>query len=235
MKNLLVITIALFAVSGFALAQESQVEAALPAYPKIRIETTAGNLVIELFTSRAPLTVQNFVQYVESGFYDGTVFHRVVAGFVAQAGGYDADYKRKTPGATIPNESGNGLSNRRGTVAMARTGEPHSADSQFYINLTDNTALDPRPTRWGYTVFGRVIEGMEVIDEIGYRTTGSGPAPELTKDVPKEPIVIRSMALVSPENDAPASDTDATVTAADSDAEADDGTDADADADADAQ
>ena len=232
MKNLLVIIIALFATSGFSLAQEPEEETTLPAYPKIRIETNAGNLVIELFTSRAPLTVENFLQYVESGFYDGTVFHRVVAGFVAQAGGYDVEYKRKTPGPTIPNESGNGLSNRRGTVAMARTGEPHSADSQFYINLTDNIALDPRPTRWGYTVFGRVIEGMEVIDEIGYRTTGAGPSPELTMDVPKEPIVISRMALVLPETATPGTDMADADTDTDTDTDADVEPDTDAEADA---
>jgi len=167
-------------------------------YPQVAVETTAGNFVIELFSSRAPLTVSNFLQYVNSGFYNGTVFHRIVEGFVIQAGGYDSSYKPKETRADIPNESGNGLNNRRGFVAMARTGEPHSANSQFYINLADNLALDPRPTRWGYTVFGRVVEGMEVVDEIGYRATGPGPTPELVKDVPKDPIMITKISVLAP-------------------------------------
>ncbi len=208
MRKLLIIGMALCAISIQVMAQDPQEEESLPTYPRILVETSAGDLVLELFSGRAPLTVSNFLQYVESGFYDGTVFHRVVAGFVAQAGGYDAEYKRKATRPPIPNESGNGLSNRRGTIAMARTGEPHTADSQFYINLTDNLALDPRPTRWGYTVFGRVIDGMEVIDEIGYRTTGAGPVPELTKDVPKEPIVIESMSLIPQDNDDEAAETE---------------------------
>ena len=167
-------------------------------YPQVQVETNAGNFTIELFTARAPITVENFLKYVDSGFYDGVIFHRVVADFVVQAGGYDKGYKKKETWPVIPNEAGNGLSNRRGFVAMARTGDPHSADSQFYINLGDNLALDPRPTRWGYTVFGRVIEGMDAVDQIGYSATGPGPVPELVKDVPAEPIVITSVNLISP-------------------------------------
>jgi cyclophilin family peptidyl-prolyl cis-trans isomerase len=171
----------------------------LPEYPQIAVETNVGNFTMELFTNRAPLTVQNFMNYLNSGFYNGVVFHRVVGDFVAQAGGYDFNYIKKSPAAEIPNESGNGLSNRRGFIAMARTADPHSADSQFFINLGDNLALDPRPTRWGYTVFGRVTEGMDTIDQIGYLMTGPGPAPELTKDVPVEPVIIKSMVLINSE------------------------------------
>jgi cyclophilin family peptidyl-prolyl cis-trans isomerase len=174
-------------------------EGELPDYPQIAVETNVGNFTLELFASRTPITVRNFVDYVESGFYSGTVFHRVIAGFMAQAGGYDSDYKKKVTRATIPNESGNGLSNRRGFIAMARTADPHSADSQFYINLGDNIALDPSLTRWGYTVFGRVIDGMDVIDQIGYVATGPGPVSELPKDVPMEPIIITSMTMINPE------------------------------------
>jgi len=192
--------------SGPVLAEEIPVAPPLPDYPKISVETSAGNFVIELFTSRAPLTVTNFLQYVDSGFYEGTIFHRIVGGFVAQAGGYDSDYKLKETGPTVPNESGNGLSNRRGFVAMARTGSPHSADSQFYINLADNLALDPRPTRWGYTVFGRVTEGLQVMDEIGYVATGPGPVPGLEKDVPQEPIIITRMTLLPDDSEQPPSD-----------------------------
>ena len=184
------------------LALTANAQGELPQYPRVNVATNAGNFTMELFTARAPYHVENFVELVNSGFYEGTVFHRVIGGFVVQAGGYTTDYKLKETTKTISNESGNGLSNRRSFIGMARTGEPHSADSQFFINLADNVALDPRPTRWGYTVFGRVTEGMEVVDEIGYRSTGSGPIPELSKDVPQEAIVILSMQM-APSSDAP--------------------------------
>lgn len=187
--------LALAFTASIAPAQEpAQTE--LPPYPQIEIITNAGELRMELFTAKAPIHVRTFVDLVNSGFYDGTVFHRVVGGFVIQGGGYDTDYKMKQTTKLIPNESGNGLSNRRGFVGMARTGEPHTADSQFYINLADNMALDPQPTRWGYTVFGRITRGMEVIDDIGYRATGPGPIPELTQDVPQEPIIVETMRLL---------------------------------------
>ena len=161
------------------------------------METSKGDFTLELDAGRAPLTVANFLDYVDSGFYSGTVFHRVVSDFVVQGGGFTADYKIKPTQPSIPNESGNGLSNRRGTIALARTGDPHSGDSQFYINLSDgNVALDPRPSRWGYTVFGKVLEGMEIIDEIGYVATGAGPVPELPQDVPREPVIIKSVTRI---------------------------------------
>ena len=180
----------------------------LPDYPRFVVETNLGTFTIELYTSRAPLTVTNFVSNAVNGFYEGTVFHRVMGGFVVQAGGYDANYQLKETTKMVSNESGNGLSNRRGSIAMARTADPHSANSQFYINLADNLPLDPRPSRWGYTVFGRVTEGMEVIDEIGYVATGPGPVPELTKDVPKEPIIITRVTLIeeAPTNEQPAAE-----------------------------
>ena len=190
MKSLLIsMTLMLLGIST-ACAQEPAAVEAQPDIPKVLVQTNAGDFTLELFAERAPITVQNFLTYVDEGFYSGTVFHRVVAGFVAQAGGYDTDYKLKPTQAKIANESGNGLSNRRGYVAMARTSNPHSADSQFYINLADNTALDPRPTRWGYTVFGKVVDGMTVIDDIGYRATGPGPVQTLPRDVPAEAIII---------------------------------------------
>ena len=157
----------------------------------MRVNTNVGSFVIALDTSRAPLTVEHFLQYVDEGYYEGTVFHRVVQGFVAQGGGYTEDLELKPGPTTVPNESGNGLSNMRGTVGMARTTEPHSATSQFYINLADNLDLNPRPTRWGYTVFGTVVEGMQVVDEIGHRATGAGGA--FARDVPVEPVVIESI------------------------------------------
>jgi peptidyl-prolyl cis-trans isomerase A (cyclophilin A) len=179
------------------IANSASAEDLLPDYPQVSVETNAGNFTLELFNGRAPLTVRNFVDYVESGFYNDVIFHRVLAGFVVQAGGYDSDYKQKTTRPEIPNESGNGLSNRRGSIAMARTAAPHSADSQFYINLGDSLMLDPSLTRWGYTVFGRVIEGMDVVDQIGYVATGPGPVPELTKDVPAKPVIILKMTLLN--------------------------------------
>jgi cyclophilin family peptidyl-prolyl cis-trans isomerase len=178
---------------ALALAQESSEPAPAPT-PRVSIKTSLGEFVIELDRERAPLTVENFLHYVRSGHYEGTLFHRVVQGFVAQAGGYDADFKEKETDRTVVNESGNGLSNRRGTVGLARTGEPHSGNAQFYINLVDNVALDPNPARWGYTVFGRVVQGMDVIDEIGYQPTSAGPPGTFPRSVPVQRIFIEAVA-----------------------------------------
>ena len=168
-------------------------------YPRVLIETTAGPITVELNPTRAPLSVKNFLEYAESGFYEGTIFHRVVANFVIQGGGYTTDLKLKPTRPNISNESGNGLSNLRGTVAMARTGNPHSADSQFFINLINNNGLDPMATRWGYAVFGEIVEGMDVVDDIGYRATGpSGP---LAKEVPVIPVIIEKVSLLGSAED----------------------------------
>ena len=162
--------------------------------PRVRVETTLGDFVIELDRVRAPLTVENFLKYVTAGHYAGTIFHRVVGGFVAQAGGYTVDLEEKPTEGSVFNESGNGLSNLRGTVGMARGNDPHSGTSQFYVNLADNLDLNPRPTRWGYTVFGRVVEGMDVVDEIGDSPTGpSGP---FNRSVPVIPIEIENVVLL---------------------------------------
>jgi cyclophilin family peptidyl-prolyl cis-trans isomerase len=166
---------------------------ALAADPQVEVDTSAGKFVIQLDPGRAPLTVAHFLSYVAAGHYDGLVFHRVVDGFVIQGGGYTAELELKPVAATVPNESGNGLSNRRGTVAMARTADPHSADSQFYVNLADNVTLDPKATRWGYAVFGQVVQGMEVVDDIGHRPTASRND---MNDVPVQPVVIRSVRLL---------------------------------------
>ena len=175
-------------ITLLALLALTSAPATAAEYPKVRVETNAGTFVVQLDDERAPLTVANFLKYVDSGFYTGTIFHRVVGGFVIQGGGYTEDLKPKDTGEPIPNESGNGLSNRRLTIAMASSSDPHTADSQFYINLADNTPLDPKPTRWGYTVFGKVISGEQVIDDIGYRaTTIGGPA---FQNLPVEPIII---------------------------------------------
>jgi cyclophilin family peptidyl-prolyl cis-trans isomerase len=162
--------------------------------PRVRVVTTAGNFVIELDPNRAPLTVEAFLGFTKEGFYSGMIFHRVVAGFIAQAGGYTANMEPKPVTKNVVNESGNGLSNLRGTVGFARTTDPHSGTSQFYINLADNIDLNPRPTRWGYAVFGKVVEGMEVVDEIGHSPThAAGP---FASNVPVEPIVIERVELL---------------------------------------
>jgi cyclophilin family peptidyl-prolyl cis-trans isomerase len=156
--------------------------------PKVQVETNMGKFVIELDAARAPLTVANFLEYVRAGFYSGTVFHRVIQNFVAQGGGFDEQYAEKPVRASIPNESGNGLSNRRGTVGLARTTDPHSGNSQFYLNIADNNALDPQPSRWGYAVFGRVVQGMDVVDDIGAVATGE--VKQFEKDAPLKPVII---------------------------------------------
>jgi peptidyl-prolyl cis-trans isomerase A (cyclophilin A) len=182
-------------VTGAVMAQPpAQPSAGLSAEPQVRVVTNLGSFVIQLNRARAPLTVRNFLMYVHEGFYEGTIFHRIVQGFVAQAGGYTTDLQPKKTTHAVVNESGNGLTNRRGTVGMARTGDPHSANAQFYINLVDNPDLDPKPTRWGYAVFGTVIDGMDVVDEIGHRPTGAaGP---FDRNVPVDPIVIQRIDII---------------------------------------
>lgn len=165
----------------------------VPPHPYVKLETSEGDIVLELDGRQAPLTVGHFLQLVDSGFYDGLVFHRVIPGFMAQGGGFTPGLKLKEDDATIPNESGNGLTNVRGTIAMARTGDPHSANSQFFINVADNSRLDPAKSTtagtWGYTVFGMVIEGMDVVDRIV--SVQTGPQGQFPKDVPLVPIIIK--------------------------------------------
>ncbi|MDH3547066.1 MAG: peptidylprolyl isomerase [Gammaproteobacteria bacterium] len=189
MKKIL-ITLILGLVGSFANAADE-----VPPHPYIQVVTTEGAIILELDGRQAPITVGHFLRLVDSGFYDGTIFHRVIPGFMAQAGGHTPDLKLKETDDMIPNESGNGLSNVRGTIAMARTGNPHSANSQFFINVADNTRLDPNKHvsrgSWGYTVFGQVIEGMDVVDKIVSAQTG--PAGPFAKDVPVVPIVIKKM------------------------------------------
>ena len=156
-------------------------------YPQIEIVTTSGTIVVELDRNRAPKTVENFLNYVESGAYIGTIFHRVIPGFVIQTGGYDVNLDEIDTLPEIINESGNGLKNQRMSLGMARTNEPHSASSQFYINLNDNFSLDPMPTRWGYAVFGDVIDGFSVVDDIASNATQSTKG---FQDVPVAPIII---------------------------------------------
>ncbi|MCK5364962.1 MAG: peptidyl-prolyl cis-trans isomerase [Gammaproteobacteria bacterium] len=166
--------------------------------PRVRLETTMGNIVLELDREHAPATVDNFLAYVNDGFYDGTIFHRVIDGFMIQGGGYTADFSRKQTRPPIKNEADNGLKNTRGSIAMARTRDPHSASAQFFINVADNSALDhkaPDARGWGYAVFGRVADGMGVVDEIRTQTTGVQAG---FRDVPKKTITITRAVVEAP-------------------------------------
>jgi peptidyl-prolyl cis-trans isomerase A (cyclophilin A) len=159
------------------------------AAPHVQVVTSMGNFTIELNPERAPLTVANFLSYVDQGHYTNSIIHRVVPNFVIQGGGFDSDYKALPAPVRVVNESGNGLSNVRGTVGQARSTEPHSGNAQFYVNLSDNSALDPNQTRWGYAVFGRVIAGMDVVDHIANVATGAHP-PMIKEEAPLKPIII---------------------------------------------
>lgn len=186
----------LVASMGLAAASTSAKPATDDPFPRIEMQTSAGRIEIELDRARAPLTVANFLQYVEDGYYDGTLFHRVVPGFVVQGGGLTPDFEEKPVRDPVANESGNGLSNRQGTIAMARTNDPHSATAQFFFNLADNTRLDPSAARWGYAVFGRVVEGFGVVDAIGRVPTG--PGGPFDTDVPQTNVVIEKVRVLPP-------------------------------------
>ena len=189
MKKLFMVLILTFGIVGFSLAKEN---------PVVVIKTNMGDIYVELYPDKATLTVKNFLTYVKEGFYNGTIFHRVVKGFVIQGGGFDKDLNYKKPThPPIKNESNNGLSNVRGTIAMARTSDPHSATTQFFINLADNTYLDygKNPQKWGYTVFGKVIKGMDVVDEIA-----EVPVVNIgwMMNVPVKPVIIEKIEIVKP-------------------------------------
>jgi len=165
--------------------------------PKVRMETSKGTITLELYPDKAPKTVENFLTYVDEGVYDGTIFHRVIKDFMIQGGGFTEDMQKKPTHDPILNEADNGLKNDRGTIAMARTGDPHSATAQFFINHKDNDFLNHtgKNTRgWGYAVFGKVTDGMEVVDEIAAVPTGAkGPFPT---DVPQTTIVIQKVSRI---------------------------------------
>ncbi len=176
--------------------------------PVVVMDTSMGKITIELYEKQAPITVKNFLKYVDNDFYDGTIFHRVIDGFMIQGGGFNTKFKEKETRAPIKNEAKNGLSNKRGTIAMARTDNPDSATNQFFINLVDNTMLDrkedldPRKSNPGYAVFGYVIEGMSVVDKIAAveteKTELETPEGKLfsAENVPKENVVIKSIRVV---------------------------------------
>lgn len=175
-----------------AAATEPAASQPAPGNPKVELQTSKGRIVIELYPDKAPITVANFLKYVDSGFYDGTIFHRVIPNFMIQGGGFTPDMKQKPTQEPIKNEASNGLKNQRGTLAMARTNDPHSATAQFFINVTDNDFLNysgPGPRGAGYAVFGKVVEGMDVADKIvNVSTTTVGPF----ENVPKTPVLIQS-------------------------------------------
>ncbi len=162
-------------------------------YPQVEMVTSSGTFVLELDRNRAPVTVENFLNYVKEGFYKDTIFHRVIEGFVVQAGGYTKDFEEKETKPEIINESGNGLKNQRMSIGMARNNLPHTGSSQFYINLVNNYSLDPMPTRWGYAVFGDVIDGMDVVDAIGHSATESKQG---LQNVPVAPIIILEARII---------------------------------------
>ncbi len=166
---------------------------------KVRLKTTMGDIVIQLDAAKAPVTVANFLEYAGGGFFDGTIFHRVIPDFMLQGGGLTGDMSPKETRDPIANEATNGLANDRGTIAMARTGEPNSATAQFFINLQDNDFLDHSgPSNYGYAVFGKVVEGMDVVDAIaGVKTANKGHY----EDVPVEPVVIESAASINDDQD----------------------------------
>ena len=180
--------------SRFLIYAASTVLLAAPSFgqdtpPRVALETSHGTIVLELNPEKAPITVENFLDYVDRGWYDGTIFHRVIDGFMIQGGGFTSDLQRKITRPEIENESKNGLSNKRGTISMARTGDPHSATAQFFINSVDNEGLDGKANNWGYAVFGEVVEGIEVVDAISKVETGVKNG---MGDVPVETVAIKS-------------------------------------------
>ncbi|MGZ0078594.1 peptidylprolyl isomerase [Methylomonas sp. BW4-1] len=183
----------LFLFSTLSFATENKMS---NTHSKVKLTTSLGDVVIQLEDEKAPVSAANFLAYVKQGFYAGTIFHRVIPGFMAQGGGFDTSFKQKETNAPIKNEADNGLKNKRGTLAMARTNDPHSATAQFFINYKDNSFLDhtsPSPSGWGYAVFGEVIEGMDVVDAMAKQATGNrGPH----QDVPKTDIVIEKAEVI---------------------------------------
>lgn len=197
MKRVLAITLFLVSITAVLYADDPNT----PYHPQVSIMTSKGEIVVELRPEKAPKTVENFLEYVNSGFYENTIFHRVIKGFMIQGGGLTADLNKKKTRDPIRNEADNRLSNRKYTIAMARTNDPHSATSQFFINTANNTPLDFKnqsQAGWGYCVFGRVIKGMEVVDAIeNVKTSSNG----MMNDVPVETIVITGAKVLNPPAD----------------------------------
>ena len=186
--------LALAVAAGSMMTDQTETQADEGASPLVTFETTHGSFAVALEPDSAPKTVENFLAYVRDGHYDGTIFHRIIAGFMIQGGGYDERYQQLPTRAPIENEAPGAPGNDRGTIAMARTADPHSATAQFFINVVDNDFLNHRgknPQGWGYAAFGRVVDGMETVDRIAALQTGpGGPFPS---DVPKEAVVIEKV------------------------------------------
>lgn len=190
-KTLVYLMLFLFTTLSFATEKKMS-----DTQTKVKLTTSLGAIVIQLNNEKAPISAANFATYVKEGFYNGTIFHRVIPGFMAQGGGFDTGFNQKSTNPTIQNEADNGLKNTRGSLAMARTNAPHSASSQFFINYKDNSFLDhtsPTPSGWGYAVFGEVIEGMDVVDAMAKQPTGNRGGHQ---DVPKTDIVIETAEII---------------------------------------
>jgi len=191
--RILLLFMMLFLTSTLSFATENKMS---DTQTKVKVTTTLGAFIIQLNTEKAPVSSANFLTYVNEGFYNGTIFHRVIPGFMAQGGGFDTSFKQKAVHAPIKNEANNGLVNSRGTLAMARTNDPNSATAQFFINYKDNSFLNhtsPTASGWGYAVFGEVIEGMDVVDAMAKQATGNRGGHQ---DVPKTDIVIEKAEVV---------------------------------------
>lgn len=187
------LSLMLFLTTTFSFATENKMS---DTQTKVKLTTTLGEIIVQLNPEKAPISSANFLTYVNEGFYNGTIFHRVIPGFMAQGGGFDTSFNQKAVHDPIKNEANNGLPNNRGTIAMARTPDPDSATAQFFINYKDNSFLNhtsPTPNGWGYAVFGEVIEGMDVVDAMAKQPTGNrGPH----QDVPKTDIVIEKAEVI---------------------------------------
>jgi len=197
MRYLLTIFTSLFLLISSATAADDITQ------KHVKLETSEGNIVLELDITRAPLSVLNFLKYVRSGHYDGTIFHRVIKNFMIQGGGFTPEIERKKTNAPILNEADNGLKNLRGTIAMARTNDPHSGTTQFFINVVDNPFLDHKsktPRGWGYAVFGHVIKGMNVVDKI--RNLPTGPNGPFQSDVPVKMVMIHKATIIESKTEA---------------------------------
>jgi peptidyl-prolyl cis-trans isomerase B (cyclophilin B) len=185
MKTRLLLALAALAICNLAAA----------ANPEVELKTSMGTITLELYPDKAPKTVENFLQYVKDGHFKGTIFHRVIPGFMIQGGGFGVDFVQKKTRAPVQNEAANGLRNETGTIAMARTNDPHSATAQFFINVNDNQPLNFAPGNPGYAVFGKVVKGMDVVKKIEAVETGPGPAPH--QNVPRKPVVIEDAKLLA--------------------------------------
>lgn len=194
MSTSVLIFVLVFGIVGSAAAQGGP--KAESTNPRVAFDTSKGRIVVELNSDKAPKTVENFLQYVKSGHYNGVIFHRVIDGFMIQTGGFTSDMTQKSTKPPIANEADNGLRNDRGTLAMARTADPNSASAQFFINTVNNDSLNHRsktPQGWGYTVFGKVVEGMDVVDQIAKVRTGNRSGHQ---NVPVEPVVVQKATVL---------------------------------------